>query len=358
MTITVNVQGQPFELLDTNELAIIHNKTKSTDNWLLSTFFPNKVAFANKDAVPLDELDTSQPLAPFVSPLAQGKPISTQGEFSRKYIKAPYLKPADVVTPDVVFEASLIGQLQQRGIIGRGVLSAGEQLLVAQISKYNRLHNAIDNRKTLMASQILTAGKTSAVGDDHPAMLIDFGRNANLNFTPIVKWDEKNATPVSDIETMIGNMVEHSGQSPKIAVMSSKVFHAMHKNDEFKERLQKPLGSTAPDIFAPKFSRNDVPQYRGSFDGIDFWTYDVSHKLTGQVERFIPATGFYLISDTNGYQAQCMIKHLQAYGQALEYFDYQVIEQDPSTIKLICESSPLIVPSNPNGVTGGDKFVS
>lgn len=189
-------------------------------------------------------------------------------------------------------------------------------------------------------------------------MIKDFGRHANLTFNPIVKWDEVGATPVSDIETMIGNIVEYSGQAPKVALMSSKVFNAMNKNAEFKERLQKPLGQTAPDIFAPRFSRNDVPQYRGSFDGIDFWTYDVTHKLTGSASRFIPQTGFYLISDTGGYQAHCMIKHLEAYGQAMEYFDYQVVENDPSTVKLICESSPLIVPSNPNGVTGGDKFVS
>lgn len=358
MTISINIQGQPFELLDVNELAIINDKTKTTDSWLLDTFFGNKIAFNNKDAVPLDELDTSQPLAPFVSPLAQGKPISTQGEFKRQYVKAPYLKPADVVTPDTVFETALISQLQQRGLIGRGAMSAGEQLLVAQISKFNRLRQSIINRKVLMATQILTTGKTLAVGDDYPAQLIDFGRHANLAFNPTVAWDEVNATVVSDIETMIGSLVEHGGQAPTTAIMSSKVFNAMHKNDEFKERLQKPLGSTAPDIFAPRFNRNDIPLYRGSFDGIDFWTYDVSHKLTGVVQRFIPATGFYLISDTNGYQAQCMIKHLEAYGQALEFFDYQVIEKDPSTIKLLCESSPLILPSNPNGVVGGDKFVS
>ena len=358
MSVQITVQGQPFEILDSNELSIVNNRTKTTDDWLLNTFFPSKVSFPNKDAVPLDELDTAQPLAPFVSPLAQGKPITSQGEFSRGYVKAPYLKPADVVTPDTVYESALLGQLQQNGIIGRGVLSAGEQLIIAQVSKFNRLRQSINNRKILMASEILTTGKMVAVGDDHPSLLIDFGRKAGLTFNPAIKWDEVGATPVSDIETMIGNLVDIGGQAPRMALMSSKVFNAMNKSAEFKERLQKPLGSTAPDIFAPRFTRNDIPQYRGDFDGIEFWTYDVTHKLTGMGQRFIPQTGFYLISDTGGYQAQCMIKHLEGYGQALEYFDYQVIERDPSTIKLLCESSPLIVPSNPNGVTGGDKFIS
>lgn len=121
--------------------------------------------------------------------------------------------------------------------------------------------------------------------------------------------DLPNATPVADIETMIGNLVDIGGQAPRMALMSSKVFNAMNKSAEFKERLQKPLGSTAPDIFAPRFTRNDIPQY-GDFDGVEFWTYDVTHKLMGMGQRFIPQTGFYLISDTSGYQAQCMLKHL------------------------------------------------
>lgn len=121
--------------------------------------------------------------------MAQGKPITSQGEFSRGYIKAPYLKPADVVTPDTVYESALLGQLQQNGIIGRGVLSAGEQLIIAQVSKFNRLRQSITNRKILMAEQILTTGKMVAVGDDHrPSLLIDFGRKAGLTFDPAIKW--------------------------------------------------------------------------------------------------------------------------------------------------------------------------
>lgn len=360
MSVKININGQPVDILDESQLAIVHNKTKTVDNWLLSTFFGTKLSFNGRDAVPLDELDTTQPLAPFVSPTAQGKPLVSAGEFKRDYVKAPYLKPADIVTPDTVYDSALLALLQQGGIIRttNGKLSDEEKLRIAQITKFNRLRQSIDNRKTLMAADILTKGKTLCIGDDHPAYEINFNRHSDLTFTPSTKWEDSGATVVADIERMIELAIEHGGTSPTVAVMSSKVFNAMKANKEFKERLQLPLGTTAPDIFAPRFTRTDKPMYRGNFDGIDFWTYDVAHHLYGKPQRFIGEKAFYLISDTSGYQASCMIKHLDAYGQALEYFDYQAIDKDPSVIKLICEASPLILPSNPNGVVGGDAFLT
>lgn len=360
MSITVNVQGQPLQLLDESQLAIVNNKTKPVDNWLLDTFFGRKVSFNGKDAVPLDELETSQPLAPFVSPMAQGKPIIAKGDFERKYVKAAYLKPAGIVTPDTVYDTSLLVALREAGIIGRsnGMLSKQEQLRVAQIGTFNHLRQSIVNRKTLMAADILTTGSTVCVGDDYPSYLVEFGRDPALDFTPKINWNEANAKIVTDIETMNDLLIEKGGSSASTALMSSAVFNTVSKNAEFKERFREPLASTAPSPFAPSFNRSDVPQYRGELGGIQFWTYDLSHRLNGTAQRFINAKGFYLISDTQGYQAQCEIKHLDVFGQALEFYDYQIIEKDPSAIKLITESSPLILPSNPNGVAGGNAFIA
>lgn len=360
MSITVNVQGQPLQLLDESQLAIVNNKTKPVDNWLLDTFFGRKVSFNGKDAVPLDELETSQPLAPFVSPMAQGKPIIAKGDFERKYVKSAYLKPAGIVTPDSVYDTSLLFMLREAGIISRsnGMLSKQEQLRVAQIGTFNHLRQSIANRKTLMAADILMTGKTICVGDDYPSYLVDFGRDAALNFTPTITWEKETATPITDIETMNDLLIEKGGSGATAAIMSSAVFNNLVKNKEFKERFREPLGANAPSQFAPQFNRSDMAQYRGELGGIQFWTYDLAHRLNGVSQRFIGAKGFYLVADTQGYQAQCEIKHLDAYGQALEFFDYQIVERDPSAIKLITESSPLIVPSNVNGVAGGTAFIA
>lgn len=359
MSITVNVQGQDFNLLDESNLAIVRNKTKPVDNWLLTTFFGQEVSFDGKDAVPLDELETSQPLAPFVSPMAQGKPIVAKGSFNREYVKAPYLKPAGIVTPGTAYDTALLVSLRDAGIISRGtILTKQDQLRIAQIGTFNRLRDSIDNRKVLMAADILTTGKTVCVGDDHPSYLIDFKRDLALDFTPTVKWNDPAAKIITDIETMDAQLIESGGASGSVILSSSAVFNAAVKNDEFKERFREPLGSNAPSPFAPQFSTPDKPQYRGEIGGKQWWTYDLTHRLNGVVNRFIGAKSFHLVADTQGFQAQCEIKHLDAYGQALKYYDYQVVERDPSAIKMICDSSPLILPSNPNGVAGGNAFIA
>ena len=59
MSITVNIQGQPVSILDENQLAIVNNKTREADSWLLDTFFGRKVSFNGKNANPIDDLDAN-----------------------------------------------------------------------------------------------------------------------------------------------------------------------------------------------------------------------------------------------------------------------------------------------------------
>ena len=114
-----------------------------------------------------------------------------------------------------------------------------------------------------------------------PQRLVDFGRHADLKFVPAVKWNEANATPVTDIETMDGLLADHGGVSASDALMSSKVFNALVKNAEFKERFVTPKGDNAPSPFQPQFNKTEGMQYRGELDGKRFWTFDETHKLSG-----------------------------------------------------------------------------
>ena len=359
MPLNITISNQPLELFTPNELAIVTKVLKPINTQVLDMFFPNKVAFNNRDDVPLEQLDTTEPLAPFVSPMAQGKPLVQNGSYKRDAVQAAYLKPAQAITPQNVFDLTLLARIRDAGIIGNvNQMTLEEKLRVAQIAGFDYLHRSIVNRKVLMGIDILTTGKTVIIGDDMPKRLVDFGRHADLNFVPAVKWNEANATPVTDIETMDGLLADHGGVSASDALMSSKVFNALIKNKEFKERFVEPNGANAPSPFAPQFNKTEGMQYRGQLGSKRFWTFDETHKLSGTEKRYIDATGFYLIADRSGYQAQCMIQHLEANGSAMEFFDYQVVQSDPSAIKLITDSSPLLVPSNVNGVAGGTGFVA
>lgn len=356
MAITVTVEGQELQLLDENQLSLVYDKTKKVDTWILDKFFPNKVAFDNQDHLPLDKLETSQPLAPFVSPVVAGKVIKEEGKFERKYLPFPYVKPAKMVTPTNSYDLALFGQLKEAGIIKSNVAKRDKYLL-AQITANNELRASITNRKTLMAMDVLTKGKTTAVSDDHEAVEIDFGRHSDLNFVPAVKWSDPKAKIATDIDTMNLLLIEHGGTGAKAIVSSSKVFATAVKNAEFKERFVEPKGSTAPNPFNLGLSQLKAKLVGHVDNRIEWWTYDETHKLNGKVERFISEEGFYMIADNAGYQAQGEIKHMRADGVAHEFYLDLIEQKDPSGIKMVCESSPIIAPSNINGVCGGDEFL-
>lgn len=358
MTIELNVEGAPVEMLDIGDLVVINDSTRKVDDWLIRTFFPNPLGFERKE-VPVGEIKTTTPLAPFVSPKVAGRQIKSDEQGEVFYVKPAYLKPKLTVEPTDVYDNVLVQLMRQAGYIAMGTnrLTLADKLLVDQAQKYRKLRESIDNRRLLMARDTLLYGQTTFASDDFPEYLVDFRRSAACTFTPAVKWDQANADPVTDIERMIEIAVDEGGVSPTVAVMSSKVFGALFKNAKFKEQFITPyagISVVANDVFTDPLK----PQSRGTFGNIQFWTYDAKFTIGSTQDRFIPADYFALVSDTNGYVAHCAIQNIKAFGQPLAYFDSQWLVDDPSSLQMMCESSPLIVPDNKNGVVGGTGFVT
>ncbi len=358
MSVTFDINGAPVELLEVGQLLLLNDKQKQVDTFLLDRFFPNRLSFARKD-VPVGEIDTVTPLAPFVSPNVAARQIKTGDSGNVKFVKPAYLKPQMSITPADVFDTVLITRLRQAGVLATGTnrLTDAEALLVDQIQKSQTIINSIQNRKLMMARDCLLTGRMTFASDDFPSITVDYERDAACTFVPTVKWDANGATPVTDINAMIAIAVDKAGASPTAALMSSKVWGALSANPEFKAQFETPLAGISV-AYTPTFNDPLKPQLRGTFGGIQFWTYDGTYKFSGAAGRFIPADYFGLVADASGYVAHCAIQNLKAFGQPLEYFMDQWQENNPSSIQLVGESSPLIVPNNKNGVVGGTGFVT
>lgn len=357
MSQSFTFQNAPVELLDISQLVLVTDTTKKVDMWLMDRFFPQRVSY-NKKEVPVGELNSATPLAPFVMPNAAGRPINVNESGRVAFVKPAYLKPMATVTPSDVQDTALVAQLRRFGIVATGSnrLSDAELLLIDQAQKAIQLRQSIDNRKLLIARDVLLYGKTTFAADDYPSYTVDYERNAACNFVPAVKWSQANATPVQDIQTMINISVDKAGVSPNMALTSSKVFNALIQNAEFKEKFIKPYASISVPL-TPTFDDPLKPQFRGTVDNIQIWTYDAVHNMNGVPERFIPEDFFGLISDANGWIAHCAIQNIEAFGQPLEFFMNQWQEKNPSSIQMLAESSPLAVPNNKNGLVGGRGFV-
>ena len=354
---TFEFQNAPVELLDIPQLVLLTDTTQRVDTWLIDRFFPQRVSY-NKKEVPVGELNTATPLAPFVTPSVGARPIKVGESGKVDFVKPAYLKPMMTVMPADLQNSALVSQLRKFGVIATSSnrLSDADLLLIDQAQKALYLRQSIENRKLLIARDVLLYGKTTFASADFPKYEVDYRRNAACNFSPLVKWGQAGAKPMDDWQAMIDLSIEHGGSSPNMVLTSSKVFNALTQDAAFKAKFIAPYAGISVPL-TPSFDHKDKPQFRGAIDNIEIWTYDVQHNMDGEAGRFIPEDFFGMINDANGWIAHCAIQNLEAFGQALEFFLTQDQKKNPSSIELLAESSPLAIPNNKNGLVGGRGFV-
>ncbi|ELO6156133.1 major capsid protein [Escherichia coli] len=352
------INNAPLELLGVDELALIHSNYAPMDTWLLDKLFPRRKSFTTS-TVPIAELETESDIAPLVAPQIPGKPFDRTTAIQVQHLNPAYLKPKNQVTPATAWDTALLARLRDSGIISTGSnqLSTSEQYVIAQIETMKRNHDAIDNRKILMAAELVTTGQIILESDDYTKNVVSYGRDASLAFTPANAWDQVGATPVEDIDTMAQRMLDEDGGEAKMILTTGKVWSVLEKNADFKAKFVAPYaGISIP--YRPELNASRSAKFKGYLGDIEIWTYDATYKNKGQTKRFIPQDYFALIADNNGYVTQCKIENIHANGLALEYFDRQWYEEDPSGIMLLTESAPLVVPSNKNGICGGTGFIT
>lgn len=350
------VNNAPIELLDVNEMVLVHEAHKPLDAWLLNKFFPNSRGFS-RDEVPVAELSAEIDIAPLVASTEAGVAFDPKTATKVDFVKPAYLKPKNLVTPSNSFDLALVNKLRSVGILATGTqaLSDSEKLMLGQIETIQRNRNSIDNRKVLMAAEYLVTGQMVLESDKYKKNVVSFGRDASMSFNPTVAWDQASATPYRDVKAMSQKLIDGGAGSAKVLLTSSKNWGYLQADPEFKEVFIKPNeGINIP--FVQTMGIGESAVYRGTFDNIEVWTYDATYVQGGVRKRYIPSGYVGLISDISGFIAQCQIKNIEAAGQPLEYFDLQWQEKDPSGIFVLTESAPLPVPSNKNGVCSGTAF--
>lgn len=357
MGLFVRINGQEIELLENKQVIFIQDNLVQNDNWVLNTFFPNKRTFENESEVDIGKLESTEFLAPFVSANAKARQIGGSTKMETFKVPAAYLKPSREITPENVkdeFYATLLRQmnvLTDSASLARTYTQA-EKVKICQM--YNALYNqkAIDNRKTLMALDVLTKGHTEYQDEDFPYIKVDYRRDSRLSRTVLTLWGESTADVVGDMQTALDTMFEVSGVQPTMLLSTSKAYNAALKNKTFQDRFVKADGSNQPNnTLLPTLLRSVKPVLKGHLDGMAWYVYDAQHKLlSNTAQHYIDPNMLYFIGDTDGFDAQCQIKHLDVMGVPLSYYHYVDESKNPSAIQQICDSAPLIAPSNPNAV--------
>ena len=285
-------------------------------------------------------------LAPFVTPLSQGKPIyKRKSRVSR--VKPAYLKPKDGVSPDRVMKRKP-GEL-----LARTPMSP-EQRRQAILADIAVQHNeAIDRTLEWLAARAVIDGKVT-IGDDlMPERLVDFGRAANQTIVlgAGARWGEAGVSIVNNIEDWrtLARRAEFGGRLNRIT-FGPDAWDEVRKDDEIKRLLDLNTRGTDANVRTGIAANSEI-EYVGNL-GPDLAAYvysDYYETADGTVVPFLDAKDVVLTGPgVMGYRCFGAIQDPHAQYQSFEKFPRHFMQDDPAGEFVMTQSAPLMVPVNPN----------
>ena len=182
---------------------------------LLDIFFPMQQVF-NTEEVYFDRVARTRPLAPFVVPTVEGKPMRSRG-YQTLGFRPPYLKPKHIIEP--------AKQIKRRaGEMLLGDLTLGERFELALLDNMQTEDDAIARREEWMATQLLTTGAMTCASPDHPPVVIDMARNAahSVLLSGAAQWTQTGVDPLQNLEDWASTVQVNSGYAPDIVIMDPK----------------------------------------------------------------------------------------------------------------------------------------
>ncbi|HXS98624.1 MAG TPA: major capsid protein [Candidatus Limnocylindrales bacterium] len=317
-------------------------------SFLLDRFFPNvQLPQEGKEEIAFDTVQKTRRMAPFVSPLVEGKVVTSKG-FKTDIFRPAYIKDKRVWDGNRALKRSAGEQIG-------GSLSPMQRMQAILAFELQDQVDMLTRRLEWMASQILQTGKVTIQGDNYPAVLVDFLRDASLTIAlaGAAKWDQANVNPLDNLQTWALSVLKLIGANPIDVVMDTDAWVLFRNNQNVKDRLtlQRRLGDM-PTMAQNAMFGMEGGQYQGTIDQFNIFTY-AGYYLddNGATQPMLPS-GTVLMSgpQLEGYRAYGAIKDEQAGYQALPMFAKSWVEQDPAVRFLLMQSAPLLVPYRPNAM--------
>lgn len=348
-----------INLFDTRFLLDTVNQFKRPKRFLLDLFFQGFKQFDTK-TVDIDIYKGKRRMAPFVSPVMEGKVMERLGYSTNSYAP-PYVKPKRPTTA---------GDLLARPagtVVYPGGQTAGDRAAAVLAKDLLELQDAITRREEWMAASALTTGTINVVGDGVNDV-IDFQMAAShkVTLTGTAKWsDTTNSNPPQDLTDWCLLTLKDAGLSCNTIVMDPdawKLFinHPKVKgNSELLSRFKIQTGQIDPQQI------EDGVAFCGTIsDGIvfcDIWVYAEWYvDDTDGTEKPMLPSGTVICGNTRAqnsklYGAIQDMKALNDLGGTLiaaPFYPKTWLTDDPSVQWLMLQSAPLVALNQP------DAFVS
>ena len=331
-------------LYSTHELAGVIETLRPPRTFWLDLCYPIVQTF-DTETIDFDVVDKARRLAPFVSPLAQGKIMRSEG-YTTKQFKPAYVKPKSNVDPRRVFK-------RRAGEPYTGTMSpqARRNAIVADIlTEHQEMHV---RRREWMAVNALVEDAVTVTGENYPVQVVEFGRAANqkIALTGGNQWGQVGVKILDNLETWAELSFESSGYAPTHIVMGISAWKIFRADTEVQKALDNNYrgGSSSVAVFEP--GDGTFAQFRGRLGAWQVWTYNDTYVNDTNVAQPMMDQKKVVMLNPAG------VEGVRAYGAILdpsagyvptEMYPKNWIENDPPAEFLMTQSAPLMVPTRPN----------
>lgn len=309
-------------------------------------------------------------VAPYVMPLAEGKPVFELASRAGRF-KPAYTKLKDVIDP-------LMGLVKVAGsgeaLFNPASLSIMERRELIRIAM-NQQH--VESIQTLWELQAaLTAINAGYVvsGPDYPAVNISFGRASNHSVVKSLgtQWGDSGVSIMDDIQTWVERMVDAPfGGLPTRLTMGRKVWSVMRKDQEILKHMDVNIRGGAATIergiigtTEKSYKVGELQLGGGSGATLDLWVSAETYQPTrGAAEQlFLPANKLVLTGSKEAYQGyRCygtIIDPKHAYASVPISGRNWDEDGDPAVEYMLHQSSPLHVALNPNATLAAEPVAA
>lgn len=336
-----------YELWNTSTLLGVMREQEELNTYWLDHLFNGVVTF-DDEYVDFEKIPSQgRKLAPLVAPMAQGRPIYTEGSKVTR-LKPAYVKPSDAVTPNRVLQkrpGSLLSDAQQSP-------QARYNAIKADILRTHR--DAIWRRWEWLAAKAAIDGKVTLAADDYPARVVDFGRAAGHTITlgSGDRWGDAGVSIMDDIQTWMETMHDAEfGGAPTRITIGTDVWKVMRKDAEIRDLMDKNFrGSDDLTVKRGLIGTGEI-RFVGRLDPmLELYVYNDYYHDNGVVTRLMSSKDVVLSSPAvQGFQCYGAIMDAYAGFRSAPVFVRNWINNgDPAIEQILSQSSPLMVPTNPN----------
>lgn len=317
-------------------------------------YFGNDPLFSTNENIYFDVIDSAKRLAPYVSPLVEGKIMEHRG-YATRVFQPPYVKPKGVIDPNQHMFSRLAGEQ----LAGSLTPAQRRERKIAETLQEHE--DAITHREEIQAMEGMRLGQVTVTGEGYGTRVLSFGRNAlhTVVLSGAARWNQSTGTPIADIEAWAQRVFDNSGASPR------EVYFGVGAWEAFRARLSADQLKVLFDSLRASRSRAELgpvlPDYVKSVGGwgeFDFFT--VSNQFQdedGVAFPLLPTNEIVMAAQAiEGRMTYAAIRDARAGMAAVRAFPKTWYEEDPPVEFAMTQSAPLAVMLRPDASLGARVY--